>query len=182
MQEYNRITGILAKAQELNQTTKDNGVSLETVLNQLMDFVLTDPEEKSNILQALLEIAKSNKTGSIDELSQAIEVSDERIEQEIEPGKVNILTMHKAKGLTADIVFILAAEDEHIPGKYEKEPELGDERRLLYVSLTRAKHRLIISYCNERIGQQKMLGRNTGNPRRSLTQFLRDSPLRPEQA
>ena len=88
--------------------------------------------------------------------------------------------MHKAKGLTADTVIIVAAEDEHIPGRQTQEPQLGDERRLLFVSLTRAKHHLFITYCTKRLGQQRMLGRNTGRRDRTLTQFLRDTPLHPE--
>jgi DNA helicase-2/ATP-dependent DNA helicase PcrA len=88
--------------------------------------------------------------------------------------------MHKAKGLTADIVFVVGAEDEHIPGRQIGEEQVGDERRLLYVSLTRAKHHMYITFCQNRIGQQAQLGSNGGNPRRHLTRFLVDAPIRPK--
>ena len=76
--------------------------------------------------------------------------------------------MHKAKGLTADVVFIVGAEDELIPGKNMKEPELGDERRLFFVSLTRAKHKLYITYCVNRTGsQQRSRKKSKPNPKES---------------
>jgi len=105
---------------------------------------------------------------------------DEKIEQVISPGKVNLLTMHQAKGLTSDVVIIPVTEDEVIPGKNLEFERIGDERRLLYVSLSRACHHLYISYCINRVSDpQKYLGRNPGNPRRHLTRFLTDSPLIP---
>ena len=88
------------------------------------------------------------------------------------------MTMHKAKGLTASAVIIVAAEDEYIPGRQLGEKE-GDERRLLYVSLSRARHFLAVTYCERRTGQQRHTGRTSGQSRRTLTRFLRDAPVAP---
>lgn len=109
----------------------------------------------------------------------AVSASLDVAEQELTEGAINILTMHKAKGLSADVVLIAGAEDEFIPGRNEG-PREGDERRLLFVSMTRARHRLFISYCRQRIGHQAHLGRESGRPDRSLTRFLRDAPMRAE--
>ena len=79
--------------------------------------------------------------------------------------------MHQAKGLTFDTCFIIGAEDEFIPGKNEGE-YIGDERRLLYVSMTRAKHRLYITFCDKRTGTQRFLGRKGGRESGKLTRFL----------
>jgi DNA helicase-2/ATP-dependent DNA helicase PcrA len=92
---------------------------------------------------------------------------------------VNILTMHKAKGLTAQAVVIVGADDELIPGKVDSEQELGDERRLLYVSLTRARHQLFVTYARTRRDQQAYYGRSSQGYRQ-LTEFLRDGPIQPE--
>lgn len=104
---------------------------------------------------------------------------DQGIEQEIDHSKVNILTMHKAKGLTAEAVIVVAAEDECLPGKNLGEA-IGDERRLLYVSLTRSKHHLFITYCDQRTKQQSRTGRTAGQTRRSLTRFLWGAPITPQ--
>lgn len=69
--------------------------------------------------------------------------------------KVQLMTMHKSKGLEADVVIILEADDGVIPkvhpdtilyrmfGETEK-VTLADQKRLFYVAMTRAKHRLYI--------------------------------------
>ena len=74
------------------------------------------------------------------------------------------------KGLTADTVYVLQAEDEVIPGGATGH-ELDESRRLLYVSLTRAKRRLLICACNRRVGPQRFAGQ-TEAEQRHLTRFL----------
>ncbi|MFN3411183.1 MAG: ATP-dependent helicase [Exilispira sp.] len=70
---------------------------------------------------------------------------------EKEEDKVNLLTMHAAKGLEFKVVFIVGAEKGIIPSdKITNRMELEEERRLFYVAMTRAKEYLFISYCNER--------------------------------
>lgn len=127
----------------------------------------------------LNRIASEADSTDLQSLLHAIDTSRDDSEQAVDPRAVNILTMHKAKGLTAEAVFIAAAEDEYIPGRAATESEVGDERRLLYVSMTRARRFLSISYCARRYGQQQRTGRNIHTGARTLTRFLRDAPLRP---
>ncbi|WP_289285328.1 ATP-dependent helicase [Parablautia intestinalis] len=64
---------------------------------------------------------------------------------------VSILTMHGAKGLEFDRVFLPDVNDGIIPGKECLSPNaLEEERRLLYVAITRAKDELFIYYTKER--------------------------------
>ena len=137
--------------------------------------IIANEEERDSILLEIERAAEAFESTSIKELVQVIEVKNEVIEQEQEEGKVNILTMHRAKGLTAEAVIVAAAEDQYIPGQAGGE-QIDDERRLLYVSLTRAKHHLFITYCDRRTGQQIHTGRDSGNASRSLSQFLHDCP------
>jgi DNA helicase-2/ATP-dependent DNA helicase PcrA len=99
---------------------------------------------------------------------------EDTLDQEVEAGVVNILTMHRAKGLSAEAVIVVGAEEELIPGDAAGEA-YNDERRLLYVSLTRAKHFLVATYCNRRTGRQRHSGSSAGNPQRHLTPFLRNA-------
>lgn len=66
--------------------------------------------------------------------------------------KVALMTMHAAKGLEFPVVFVSGCEDGLVPFKNEKrEPnELDEERRLFYVSMTRAKDLLFLSYASKR--------------------------------
>lgn len=162
--------------------------SLMVAISQAAEQLINDINERMLVMAQFSMAAEASNATSVEGLIRATEVAGEDIEQEIEAGKVNILTMHRAKGLTAKAVIVVAAEDEYVPGRAQGDA-VDDERRLLYVSLTRAKHYLFVTYCDKRIGQQTRTGRpagidpNTGKPfwrqNRSLTQFLRDGPLTP---
>ena len=65
---------------------------------------------------------------------------------------VELLTLHRAKGLEWDAVFIPALEEGSLPVSHAKEDEiaLAEERRLLYVGITRARRYLTLSWARER--------------------------------
>ena len=67
--------------------------------------------------------------------------------------KINLMTMHSAKGLEFDYVFLIGWEEGVFPSKRSIEENgksgLEEERRLAYVALTRAKKNIFISYVNE---------------------------------
>lgn len=69
--------------------------------------------------------------------------------------KVSLMTMHAAKGLEFDHVFICAFEEGHIPlSRKNQLINLAEEKRLLYVSLTRAKQSLYLLYTQKRHKQK----------------------------
>jgi DNA helicase-2/ATP-dependent DNA helicase PcrA len=96
-----------------------------------------------------------------------------REEEALIQNTVNIMSMHKAKGLDACVVIVAAAEEELLPGPNTRD----EERRLFYVSLTRARHALFISHAKRRYGQQRMSGNGDPN-NHHLTTFLNASGLR----
>lgn len=149
------------------------GTLIMTVIN---DIVTTEPI-KTEIIDFFRKLVGETAPANLDALLRAVGTFSDELEQETDDQAVKLLTMHQAKGLTFDTCIIAAAEDEYIPGKNEGE-YIGDERRLLYVSMTRAKHNLYITYCSRRTGQQRHTGRTSGQESRSLTRFLRDSALR----
>jgi len=161
-------------AQEEYETSSE----LMAAVRAAAESLIEDERARDSVLGEFSNIAETIEAKSIETLVRATEVASEDIEQEIKQGAVNILTMHKAKGLTAEAVIIAAAEDQYLPGRAQGH-SVDDERRLLYVSLTRAKHYLFLTYCDGRTGQQKYTGRDSGRKARSLTQFLRDGPLIP---
>ena len=65
---------------------------------------------------------------------------------ESEEPRVKIMTLHSAKGLEADNVVILGVADQFMPGSEEDSQSMEEQKRLLYVSITRAKDKLIISW------------------------------------
>ncbi|GIV04396.1 MAG: DNA helicase [Fimbriimonadales bacterium] len=179
--EVEAIQAIIQELRELlpSEDEDDEEGNLTQTIDQIVRRLVDDEAERTAIEHQFRLAIQAAEPESVNELVRALEVSREDIEQELDEGKVNILTMHKAKGLTAEAVIIVAAEDEYLPGRAEGEA-VDDERRLLYVSLTRAKHHLFITYCDRRTGPQRHTGRTSGQVRRSLTRFLRDAPIAPQ--
>ncbi len=86
-------------------------------------------------------------------------------------GKVAFLTMHGAKGLEYDTVFIIQANEGNIPyRKAALAEEIEEERRLFYVAVTRAKNRLTISRPKKKNGKDQLASRFIGELTGSQTQ------------
>ena len=90
--------------------------------------------------------------GSLDAfLEQVALVADtDALDGSIE--RVSLMTLHAAKGLEFPHVFIIGVEDDLLPHSRSKgtEAEFEEERRLLFVGITRAKENLQISLCKRR--------------------------------
>lgn len=75
---------------------------------------------------------------------------------EADPGRVNLLTLHSTKGLEFSRVVIVGVEDSELPGGGSRAPadeEVEEARRLLYVGMTRAKDRLVMTRVEAREGR-----------------------------
>src|SRR4051794_22953418 len=86
---------------------------------------------------------------------------------------VHLLTLHGAKGLEFDAVFIPRVAEKELPGRLARMPaELAEERRLLYVGLTRARRELAVTWCGRPSRFLSELGAAPGRdavaPRRPL--------------
>lgn len=90
---------------------------------------------------------------SLDDFLSGLALRKEE-EEDLVRNTVNIMTAHKAKGLDACVVIVAAAEEELFPGR----GQVDEERRLFYVSLTRARHALFITWARNRSGQQARAG------------------------
>ncbi len=116
-------------------------------------------EDLQDILRELEERAKLFKTAEewflhIEEYTE--QLKERAVVQKEDPEAVVFMTMHGAKGLEFEEVFIIGACEGICPyKKAETKEELEEERRMFYVAMTRAKKRLTITYTKERNGKPK---------------------------
>jgi DNA helicase-2/ATP-dependent DNA helicase PcrA len=87
------------------------------------------------------------------------------------PGRVNLMTAHRSKGLEFDYVFCMNLNDGKWGGRKshsyflpitavgpeELETDMSDERRLLYVALTRARKEVVLTYATHSVSGREML-------------------------
>ena len=77
---------------------------------------------------------------------------------EVAPDRVNLLTLHSTKGLEFSRVYIVGVEDYQIPGlreaKENRQAEIQEARRLLYVGMTRTQERLVLTRVERRFGME----------------------------
>jgi len=107
-------------------------------------------------LRALMDDGGANLEDSIDRLLERVALSKSDGEAAA-PNRVNLLTLHSTKGLEFSRVYIVGVEDYEIPGYQATTNNVKDEieeaRRLLYVGMTRARDRLVLTRCERRSGR-----------------------------
>jgi len=160
----------------LDATDPATAVDVEAtvaLVEDLVGRVLPAGDEAGAVAAELSGLIVLHGAVGLEGIMRVIEDRGEELQQDLARTSVNILTMHKAKGLTARCTIVAAAEDQLIPGN----SDVDEERRLLYVSLTRAVDRLVVTYAENRGDAQLFTGRDRGRPRRDLTQYLRDAPI-----
>ncbi|TVR67714.1 MAG: AAA family ATPase [Spirochaetaceae bacterium] len=88
----------------------------------------------------------------------SLQTRDELSEEEA-AGKVNLMTIHAAKGLEFDVVFLAGVEDGIVPHQraVEESGNPEEERRLFYVAITRAREQLFLTSCRRRQVQNDIL-------------------------
>jgi DNA helicase II / ATP-dependent DNA helicase PcrA len=91
-------------------------------------------------------------------------------------GAVTLLTLHRAKGLEFDAVFLVGVEEGLLPLSHAKtDDEVEEERRLLYVGVTRARRHLWLSWTTSRTGRTGRTSKRT--PSRFLYNLGEGAPV-----
>ena len=83
-------------------------------------------------------------------------------------GPVRLMTLRQAKGLSAPVVFVTDLDDEIVPGHFDQD-RVDEQRRLLYVSMTRAERSLYLFWCGHRARHTSRWA-GTGSQRRAQDQ------------
>jgi DNA helicase-2/ATP-dependent DNA helicase PcrA len=112
-----------------------------------------DPQDEARVenveelVSVTKEFGKNNPDAGLLEFLTEVALVAATDEIEDESGTISLMTLHTAKGLEYDAVFLTGVEEDLLPHRMSSgEPGgLAEERRLFYVGITRAKKRLFLS-------------------------------------
>jgi len=154
-----------ALTQLINMITKWRKESFKMKHFDLLKLVL-DESGYSAMLKNKKDLENENRLENLKELLRAMQDYDSlqnflehvalatSIDQEWEGAKVNLMTMHAAKGLEFDVIFLPGWEEGLFPHQKSLEEKgdfaLEEERRLAYVGITRAKKEAYLSFAMKR--------------------------------
>lgn len=155
------ITDSRLMAMYISDTTPESiskQENLEELLNSVQSFV-TDRTEEGNTENVFMT----------DFLSEVSLATDQDRSDDDSNEKVTLMTIHAAKGLEFSNIFVVGVEEDLLPSAMSKNSprEIEEERRLLYVAITRAKKFCMMSYASSRY-------RNGQTEMTKPSRFLRD--------
>jgi DNA helicase-2/ATP-dependent DNA helicase PcrA len=123
-------------------------------------------ELKSSIIQFLATSEEKTLTAYLETITL------DRTEDNLDYGKISLMTIHAAKGLEFDHVFVVGLEESMFPSGQslgEGVERLEEERRLFYVAVTRARKELNLLYAKSRL----LYGKLVNNP---VSRFIGELP------
>lgn len=134
------------------------------------DLEAADRTDNLNELRGLLVQAEEDEISLVDFLGEQALMTDADTKLDGED-RITLMTLHAAKGLEFPIVFITGVEDGLLPHfrSMESQDDIEEERRLLYVGITRAMERLYLTYAFKRTTWG-------GSEARERSNFLYDIP------
>ncbi|SCD21782.1 ATP-dependent DNA helicase PcrA [Proteiniphilum saccharofermentans] len=140
-QEIIKNSGIAKEAyDDMTPEGMSRAQNMQELLNAMNEFVETQQEQgEENIRLA-------------DFLSEVSLLTDQDTDNEADNERVTLMTVHSAKGLEFDHVFVVGLEEDLFPSAMAKSEIRGleEERRLFYVAITRAKKSCTITYAKSR--------------------------------
>ena len=164
-----RITGFVELIDQLRETA-NTGMTLAEYMSHLILATQLTGMYSDESVESLSKLDNLNElVSAVQEYEDAhYELSDDPVtiedfvrdmslftdadQKEDGTPRVTLMTMHASKGLEYEEVYCVGLEDQLIPSdRYSEEKDIEEERRLLYVAITRAKEKCILSYAQSRM-------------------------------
>ena len=147
---YNDAESIVQKIESLKN------IPITDIFANLMKITGIDTLDSESKLQTdltiirkIISLAVSEGINNARDLSTLLSMEWSRLQDKVEESDevVKIMTIHQSKGLEFPVVYIMRLEDGILPHKMKgKIGNLEEERRILFVALSRAKSKIVMSY------------------------------------
>ncbi len=166
---FTKVAGKLPLGQLMQLVADKSGITAEL---KSLDPVESEArlENVEELIGSGTEYAQENAEASVSTFLQEISLYTDLDDYDRQSDAVTLMTLHGAKGLEFDSVFITGLEDGLFPisRSLDDDAKLEEERRLFYVGMTRAKSRLTITYAMHRA--------RFGNKQTFRSRFLDEIP------
>lgn len=151
MNGFIELSDTLSLYEFVLEIVKDSGY-LESLAQEKTEREYIRRKNVEELLISIKDYAKEYPDATLRDYLADVSLRSEIDEWNATDERVNLMTLHNAKGLEFDIVFITGLEDGLIP-HYKSQYELKqyeEERRLLYVGITRARKKLFLTFARQR--------------------------------
>jgi DNA helicase-2/ATP-dependent DNA helicase PcrA len=161
------LRALLERSGYLDALRAERTIEAEGRIENLEELVGVAAEFDAN-----REVEGPSELAPLEEFLQAISLYTDQDDLDRDESKVTLMTLHNAKGLEYDAVFIIGCEEGVFPhSRSLEEGNEEEERRLAYVGITRARKRLWMTHARSR---RLFGGRETGFPSRFLSELPDD--------
>ena len=158
------LKALLERSGYLDALRAERTIEAEGRIENLEELVGVATEFDAN-----REVEGPSELEPLEEFLQAISLYTDQDDLDRGESKVTLMTLHNAKGLEYDGVFIIGCEEGVFPhSRSLEEGNEEEERRLCYVGITRARKRLWMTHARSR---RMFAGRETGFPSRFLSEL-----------
>lgn len=165
---YNSLSQVIALLDDIKDIKPDFAIkeviSRVKYMDYLRQYVKSNSMDYTSRVENIEQLiySASQKDTIVEYLEEAALVKEDKEDEEVDNKcGVNLSTIHASKGLEYQVVFVVACEEQLFPHWKSMESYAGleEERRLMYVAVTRAERYLFLSSANFRKGQSNQKSR-----------------------
>ncbi|MDF2521865.1 MAG: pcrA, partial [Clostridia bacterium] len=162
---------VIKKPSEVLKELLDKSGYLDSLQKEGDEDSLSRAENIKELLSATLEFEAKNPEANLQLFLEQMALMSDIDNLETEADAVVLMTLHSAKGLEFPVVFMSGMEEGVFPSQrsYFEERQMEEERRLMYVGITRARETLYLTAAFERT----IFGSTTYN---IVSQFIKEIP------
>lgn len=153
---FRELADIVISYREIMEDTAVSGL-IDSLLRRLdymnyLDDGTIQGESRQENVRELISVAKSYQDVGLEGFLEEVSLVSEVINAGVDDNSVTLMTLHSAKGLEFPAVFMVGLEETIMPHSralYDQH-EMEEERRLMYVGMTRAREELYLFYATSR--------------------------------